>query len=110
MQKAATRSIRTWNFLAILAGLAVAVATIWQVQRRFRQTRQSTEAARREREFSHQLLEGMVSAIAAIHRQDRIQRAHTAFFRICHHAAIESSIHDRVGSPNGGKSVDDLTA
>src|SRR6267142_442201 len=68
MQNAATRSIRTWNLFALLAGLGVAVATIWQVQRRFLQAKQSTEAARREREFSNQMLEGMVSAIAATYR------------------------------------------
>ena len=110
MQKAATRSIRTWNVFALLAGLIVAVATIWQVQRRFRQTKQSTEAARREREFSNQMLEGMVSAIAAIDRQDRIRSANTAFLRIFPQATIGSSIHDRVGSAEGVKLLEAATA
>jgi len=110
LQKAATRSIRIWNLIALLAGLAVALATIWQVQHRFHQTRQSTEAARREREFSNQMLEGMVSAIAAIDRQDRIRSANTAFLRIFPQAAIGSSIHDRVGSPQGVKLLEAATA
>jgi signal transduction histidine kinase len=110
MQKAATRSIRIWNLFALLAGLAVAVATIWQVQRRFRQTKLSTEAARREREFSNQMLEGMVSAIAAIDRHDRIRSANTAFLRIFPQATIGSSIHDRVGSPEGVKLLESATA
>lgn len=110
MQKEATRSIRTWNAFALLAGLLVAVATIWQVQRRFRQTRQSTEAARREREFSNQMLEGMVSAIAAIDRHDRIRSANTAFFRIFPQARIGSSIHDRVASAEGVKLLEAATA
>ncbi|MDX6445660.1 MAG: hypothetical protein QOH71_2734 [Blastocatellia bacterium] len=110
MQSAATRSIRTWNLFALLAGLGVAVATIWQVQRRFRQTKQSTEAARREREFSNQMLEGMVSAIAAIDRQDRIRSANTAFLRIFPEATIGSSIHDRVGSPEGTRLLESATA
>jgi signal transduction histidine kinase len=110
MQKAATRSIRTWNLFALLAGLAVAVATIWQVQRRFWQTKTSTEAARREREFSNQMLEGMVSAIAAIDRQDRIRSANTAFLRIFPQATIGSSIHDRVGSLEGTKLLESATA
>lgn len=110
MQKAATRSIRIWNLFALLAGLAVAVATIWQVQRRFRQTTLSTEAARREREFSNQMLEGMVSAIAAIDRHDRIRSANTAFLRIFPQATIGSSIHDRVGSPEGVKLLESATA
>lgn len=110
MENAATRSIRTWNIFALLAGLAVAVATIWQVQRRFRQTKQSTEAARREREFSNQMLEGMVSAIAAIDRQDRIRSANTAFLRIFPQSTIGSSIHDRVGSPEKVKLLEAVSA
>ncbi|HVS21729.1 MAG TPA: ATP-binding protein [Pyrinomonadaceae bacterium] len=110
LQKAATRAIRTWNLFAVLAGLAVAVATIWQVQRRFRQTKQSTERARREREFSNQILEGMVSAIAAIDRQDRIRSANAAFFRIFPHANVGSSIHDQVASPAGVKLLEAATA
>jgi signal transduction histidine kinase len=110
MQKGATRSIRTWNFFAILAGLAVAIATIWQVQRRFRQTRQSTESARREREFSNQMLEGMVSAIAAIDRQDRIRSANSSFLRMFPNASIGASIHDQVGSAQGVKLLEAATA
>jgi signal transduction histidine kinase len=110
LQKAATRSIRTWNLFAILAGLLVAVATIWQVQRRFRQTRQSAEAARREREFSTQILEGMVSAIAAIDRHDRIRSANTPFFRIFPAASIGDSIHDQVASPEGVRLLEAATA
>ena len=110
MQKLATRSIRTWNVIALVAGLLVAVATIWQVQRRFRQTKQSTEAARREREFSTQMLEGMVSAIAAIDRHDRIRSANAAFFRIFPEAGIGSSIHDRVASLEGVKLLEAATA
>lgn len=110
MQKAATRSIRNWIIFALLTGLAVAVATIWQVQRRFRQNKQSTEAARREREFSNQILEGMVSAIAAIDRKDRIRSANTAFLRIFPQVTIGSSIHDRVGPPEGTRLLEAATA
>jgi signal transduction histidine kinase len=110
MQTAATRSIRLWNWLALLAGLAVAVATIWQVQRRFRQTKQSTSAARREREFSNQMLEGMVSAIAAIDRHDHIRSANAAFLQIFPEATIGSSIHDRIGSAEGVKLLEAATA
>jgi signal transduction histidine kinase len=110
MQRAATRSIRIWNLFALLAGLAVAVATIWQVQRRFGEAKQSTEAARREREFSNQMLEGMVSAIAAIDRHDRIRSANTTFLRIFPEATIGSSIHDRVGAPAGVKLLEVATA
>jgi PAS domain S-box-containing protein len=110
LQLSATRTIRLWNVFALLAGLAVAVATTWQVQRRFRQTRQSTEDARREREFSNQMLEGMVSAIAAVDRQDRIRSANTAFMRIFPRAAIGSSIHDEIASPEAVKMLEAATA
>ena len=110
LQRSATRSIRIWNVIALLTGLLVAMATIWQVQRRFRQTRQSTEAARREREFSNQMLEGMVSAIAAIDRHDRIRSANTAFMRIFPRAAIGASIHDQIASAEGVKLLEAATA
>ena len=110
MQNAATRSIRAWNLFALLAGLGVAVATIWQVQRRFLQTKESTEAARREREFSNQMLEGMVSAIAAIDRHDRIRSANTAFLRIFPQSTIGTSIHDHAGSPEGTRLLESATA
>jgi signal transduction histidine kinase len=110
MQRAATRSIRIWNLFALLAGLGVAVATIWQVQRRFRQNKQSTEDARREREFSNQMLEGMVSAIAAIDRRDRIRSANAAFLNIFPRATIGASIHDQVGSPEGIRLLESATA
>ncbi len=110
MQLEATRSIRLWNIFAVLIGLVVAAGTIWEVQRRFRQTKQSTEAARREREFSNQMLEGMVSALAAIDRHDRIRSANAAFFKIFPQAAIGSSIHDRVGSAQAVKLLEAATA
>jgi PAS domain S-box-containing protein len=110
MQKAAARSIRIWNIIALLVALLVAAATIWQVQRRFSQTRQSTEDARREREFSNQILEGMVSAIAAIDRHDRIRSANAAFFRIFPETAIGISIHDGVATSDGTKLLEAATA
>ena len=110
MQNAATRSIRAWNLFALLAGLGVAVATIWQVQRRFLQTKRSTEDARREREFSNQMLEGMVSAIAAIDRHDRIRSANAAFLRIFPESTIGTSIHDHAGSPEGTRLLESATA
>ncbi len=110
LQVAAARSIRTWNIIALVTALVVALGTIWQVQRRFTQTRHSTEAARREREFSNQMLEGMVSAIAAIDRHDRIRSANAAFFRIFPQTAIGSSIHDGVASADGTKLLEAATA
>ena len=110
MQLAATRSIRIWNTIALITGLVIAIGTIWEVQRRFGQIKQSTEAARREREFNSQMLEGMVSALAAIDRNDRIRSANTAFLRIFPRAVIGSSIHDEIATPEGVKLLEAATA
>ncbi len=110
MQVAATRSIRIWNIVALITGVLIAIGTIWEVQRRFRQTKQSTQAARREREFSNQMLEGMVSAIAAIDRGDRIRSANAAFFRIFPQAAIGASIHDDIPNTEAAKLLAAATA
>src|SRR2546421_1553021 len=110
MQVAATRSIRIWNTIALITGLVIAIGTIWEVQRRFGQIKQSTEAARREREFNSQMLEGMVSGLAAIDRNDRIRSANTAFLRIFPRAVIGSSIHDEIATPEGVKLLEAATA
>ena len=110
LQNAATRSIRTWNVIALITGVLIAIGTMWEVQRRFGQTKQSTETARREREFSNQMLEGMVSAIAAVDRSDRIRSANSAFFKIFPRAAIGASIHSEVGTPDGVKLLEAATA
>src|ERR1700738_1086183 len=67
----ATRSIRLWSVIVLFAGAFVAIGTIWEVQRRFREMRRSMVEASRERAFTNQLLEGMVSAVAAIDNDDR---------------------------------------
>ncbi len=110
LQMAATRQIRIWNIVALITGVLIAVGTMWEVQRRFRQTKQSTETARREREFSNQMLEGMVSAIAAIDRRDRIRSANSAFFNIFPQAAIGASIHDDIAPPEGVRLLEAATA
>src|SRR4051812_16777101 len=103
LQAAATRSIRLWNIVALATAFAIAILTIWEVQRRFRQTKQSSEAARREREFSNQMLEGMVSAIAAIDRRDRIRSANSAFFRIFPRATIGGAVFHDTTWVEGGR-------
>jgi len=110
MQLAATRSIRIWNTVALIMGLIIAIGAIWEVQRRFGQIKRSNDAARREREFNSQLLEGMVSALAAIDRHDRIRSANTAFLRIFPHATIGSSIHDEIATREGVLLLEAATA
>src|SRR3989440_6665795 len=110
MQLAATRSIRIWNTVALIIGLIIAIGAIWEVQRRFGQIKRSTEDARREREFNSQMLEGMVSGLAAIDRNDRIRSANTAFLRIFPRAVVGSSIHDEIATPEGVKLLEAATA
>jgi signal transduction histidine kinase len=110
MQRDAARSIRLWSAIAIIAGLFVTAGTILESQRRFGQTRRSMEEARREREFSNQMLEGMVSAIAAIDRQDRIRSANSAFFQLFPNVSVGASIHSKVGSPEANRILVAATA
>ena len=110
LANSAARSIKIWSLIAMLAGLFVTAATVWEAQRRYRQTRESAEVARREREFSNQMLEGMVSAIAAIDRHDRIRSANTAFFEIFPNLVIGTSIHDGDASSEGMKLLEAATA
>ncbi|HYU97424.1 MAG TPA: ATP-binding protein, partial [Pyrinomonadaceae bacterium] len=58
----------------------------------------SVEESRRERNFTSQLLEGMVSAVAAIDEDDRIRSANAAFFRIFPRATIGASIYEKFAS------------
>ncbi len=106
----ASRSIKIWSLIAMLAGLFVTAATVWEAQRRYRQTRESADIARREREFSNQMLEGMVSAIAAIDRNDRIRSANNTFFEIFPNLAVGASIHEAGASSEATRVLEAATA
>jgi signal transduction histidine kinase len=110
IQQDAARSIRTWSIIALIFGAFVAAGTIWETQRRFGQMRQSVEEARRERNFTSQLLEGMVSAVAAIDDDDRIRSANAAFFRIFPRATIGASIYEKFASDTSMKMLEAATA
>jgi signal transduction histidine kinase len=98
IEQSAARSIRSWSVIALIVGALVAAGTIWEVQRRFGEMRQSMEEARRERIFTSQLLEGMVSAVAAIDDHNRIRSANAAFFRIFPRATIGASLYEKFAS------------
>ena len=97
MQLHARRSILLWSVIALIVGALVATGTVWEVQRRFKQMLRSTLEARRERTFTNQLLEGMVSAVSAIDKEDRIRSANAAFFKIFPRASIGASILESLG-------------
>src|SRR6185503_17450748 len=96
-QRAANKSIIKWIFIALLVGALVAAGTIWQVQRHFQQMRRSVLETRRERTFTTQLLQGMVSAVAAIDEEDHIRSANAAFFKIFPNASIGASVLEKLG-------------
>lgn len=102
-QEKAANSIRSWTVIAMLVGALVAMGTMWEVQRRFRQMRQSTSEARRERTFASQMLEGMVSAIAAIDEDNRLRSANAAFLKIFPSAVIGASIFEKFGPDDAMK-------
>ena len=109
-QQDAYRSLLRWSGLALLVGALVAAGTIWQVQRHFSEMRRSVLETRRERTFTTQLLEGMVSAVAAIDNDDRIRSANAAFFRIFPNASIGASVLERLGPDDAMKMLETVTA
>lgn len=105
----ARRAIRSWRFIALFVGALVAAGTVWQVQRHFKQMRQSMFESRRERAFTNQLLEGMVSAIVAIDENDRIRSANAAFFKIFPGASIGASVRERIAQGDTMKMLEAAT-
>jgi signal transduction histidine kinase len=99
----AKQAINLLKWLAALTGFVVAAGTIWEVQRRFRQLRRSLVEVRRERQFNAQMLEGMVSAIAAIDGEDRLRSANAAFFELFPEAEAGASVHEQVATPEAGQ-------
>jgi signal transduction histidine kinase len=106
----AKQTIRTWIWIALLVGALVATGTIWQVQRHFRDMRRSVLETRRERTFTTQLLEGMVSAVAAIDEDDRIRSANAAFFTIFPNASIGASVLEKLGSDDAMYMLETVTS
>ena len=104
------KAIIRWIALALFVGALVAVGTIWQVQRQFREMQHSMFETRRERTFTTQLLEGMVSAVAAIDEEDRIRSANAAFFRIFPKASIGASVLERFAPDDVMKILDTVTS
>ena len=107
---AAKESIRVWIVIALFVGALVAAGTIWQVQRHFSDMRRSVLETRRERTFTTQLLEGMVSAVAAIDEDDRIRSANAAFFTIFPKATIGASVIERLGSDDAMLMLETVTS
>jgi signal transduction histidine kinase len=110
LRDSAAHRIYLWTVIALLTGALVVATTIWEVQRRFRQMQQSLELARRERQFSTQMLEGMVSAVVAVDARDHIRSANNAFFEIFPQSSIGASIHDKFASPEAMKMLEAATA
>jgi signal transduction histidine kinase len=110
IEQNAARSIRSWSTIALIFGALVAAGTIWEVQRRFGQMQRSVKEASRERVFTSQLLEGMVSAIAAIDDNSRIRSANAAFFRIFPGASIGASLFEKFASEDAQKMLEAATA
>lgn len=110
IEQEAVRSIRFWNLAVLIVGAMVAAGTIWEVQRRFGANARSIQEARRERGFANQLLEGMVSAVAAIDENDRIRSANSAFFQIFPGASIGASIHEKFASAEAMRMLEAASA
>jgi signal transduction histidine kinase len=92
----ARRRINSLRYLALVFAALIAAATTWEVQRRFRQVRRSLEESRRERQFSAQMLEGMVAAVAAIDGRDRLRSFNQPFARLFPRALAGLSVYDDI--------------
>jgi signal transduction histidine kinase len=110
LQREAARRIYVLTAIALLMGALVAAYTIREAQRRFRQVRESMNEARREREFSAQMLEGMVSAVAAVDAHDRIRSCNRAFLKIFPDARAGLSVYDKIASPDAMKMLEAATS
>jgi signal transduction histidine kinase len=110
IEQEAIDSIRSWSVIALLVGFLVAAGTVWEVQRRFKQMRRSMEETVRERAFTNQLLEGMVSAVAAVDEENRLRSANAAFFKIFPGASIGASIHEKLAPDAAMKMLEAATA
>jgi signal transduction histidine kinase len=108
-QEAAAR-IRRLTFAAAALAVLVAALTVWELQRRFRELRASLMVARRERQFNAQMLEGMMSAVAALDAQARIRSANQSFFRLFPRAAVGASVYDQIADDEGMKLLAAATA
>jgi PAS domain S-box-containing protein len=97
------RRIRLLTWIAALFSALIAAATIWEVQRRFRQMSRSLDESRRERLFSSQMLEGMVSAVAAIDGRGALRSANAAFFRLFPAAAVGAPVQQASTAPDASK-------
>ncbi len=106
----AKREIGLLTTLAAATGLIVALAVIWEVLRRLRQLRGSLEEVRRERQFSRQMLEGMVSAIAAIDERNRLRSANPAFLEIFPEAQTDEVLADTVKDAEAARLLAAATA
>jgi len=109
-QQEANKTILRWSGIALLVGALVAAGTIWQVQRHFSEMQRSVLETRRERTFTTQLLEGMVSAVAAIDEEDRIRSANAAFFKIFPLASIGASVLEKLAPDDTMKMLEAVTA
>jgi signal transduction histidine kinase len=99
LQVQSSNKIYFWWITALVIGVLVIAATLWEVQRRFRHEQQSLDEARRERQFSTQMLEGMVSAVAAIDAHAHIRSANAAFFELFPQASVGISVFDNFAAP-----------
>jgi signal transduction histidine kinase len=106
----ARERIRRLTYLAGLLAALIAAASIFELQRRFRQLRRSLEAERRERAYSAQMLEGMVTAVAALDGGDQIRGANQAFFRLFPRASVGASVHDDIAPPEARRMFAAATA
>lgn len=110
LQRSARDAIRRVMMLALAAGVAVAAGTIWEVQRRFRQTSLSLEETRREREFSAQVFEAMPAAVTTLGAGDQLLIANEPFLHIFPRATLGTRLTEESATPEALQMMRSVTA
>lgn len=92
LQREAARGISNLRWSAFAVGAIIALFAMWDVLRRFQMLNRSLAVARRERQFSSQVLEGMINAIATLDDKRHLQTHNEAFRQLFPQASIGAPV------------------
>lgn len=110
LQREAARSINILTLFALLTGILISGATVWEVQRRFRSLQLSLLNTRRERQFSHQVLSSMVNAVATLDGQGNFRTINPAFIDLFPDTHTGTSVHSTLAADDSTRILSTVAA
>ncbi|MCP9494911.1 MAG: ATP-binding protein [Pyrinomonadaceae bacterium MAG19_C2-C3] len=110
LQRAAARRIINLTLFALLVGVVISGATVWEVQRRFRSLQLSLLNTRRERQFSHQVLSSMVNAVATLDGGGNFRTVNPAFVNLFPDARTGTSVHSALAADDSARVLSTVAA